>query len=97
MNNDSYYIYPGSENTSSYNLLEGVVEDKEYMELVIKTMEESFNYKLNPEQKALVVKSIHQLAENNQKITMLDCFEEWNKYCILDNWNAYVQKYFLLG
>ena len=30
-----------------------------------------------------------------QEITMLDCFEEWNKYPLLDYWNAYVQKYFL--
>ena len=66
------------------------------MELVIKTMEENFNYKLNPEQKALIVKSIQKVAENSQKITMLDCFEEWNKYPTLDYWNAYVQKYLLL-
>ncbi len=60
-------------------------------------MEETFNYKLNPEQKALVVESIRKAAESNQKITMLDCFEEGNKYPVLDYCHAYVQKYFLFS
>ena len=77
------------------NLLEGVPNNPEQMELVIKTMEEDFNYKLNSEQKDLVVKSIQKVAGNNRQITMLDCFQEWNKYYVLDNWNAYVEKYFL--
>lgn len=39
---------------------------------------------------------LERVTENNQAITILDCYEEWNKHCVLDNWNAYVQKYFLL-
>ncbi len=78
------------------NLLEGVTNNPEQMELVIKTMEEDFNYKLNSEQKDLVVKSIQKVAGNNRQITMLDCFQEWNKYYVLDNWNAYVEKYFFV-
>ena len=91
----NYYCFQPGSGSLSYNLLEGVVEDKEGLELIIKTMEKSFDYKLNPEQKALVIQSIHKAAENNQPITMLDCFQEWNKYPVLDYWNAYVQKYFL--
>ncbi len=79
-----------------YHILEIAAEDKEATEFIIKIMEEIFNYKLNPEQKALVIQSIHKAAENNQPITMLDCFQEWNKYPVLDYWNAYVQKYLLL-
>lgn len=95
--NSNYCIFqPGSgDNHSSFNLLEGVADSPEQTKLVIEVMDKSFNYQLNPEQKALVVKSIQKIAENNQEITILDCFEEWNKHCILDNWNAYVQKYFL--
>ena len=91
-----YYFKLGSENNcSSLSLLEGVAGNPDLVELIIKKMEEIFNYKLNPEQKALVIQSIHKAAENNQEITMLNCFQEWNKYPVLDYWNAYVQKYFL--
>ena len=54
MNSSYYYVYPGSEEPSSFSLLEGIANNPALMELVIKTMEESFNYKLNPEQKAIV-------------------------------------------
>lgn len=90
---NQYLICPGSYSVSS--ILEGVADNPKLMEFVIKTMSKIFNYELNPEQKALVVKSIHKVAENSQVMTMLDCYEEWNNYPTLDDWNAYTQKYFL--
>ena len=91
-----YYFKPDLEkDCSSFSLLEGVADNPQLTKFVIKTMSTIFNYELNPEQKALVTQSIQRVAENNQEITMLDCFEEGNKYPILDNWNAYIQKYFL--
>lgn len=63
-------IYSGSGSFRSISLLEGVADKPELMELVIKTMSKIFNYQLNPEQKALVVKSIQKVAENSQVMTI---------------------------
>ena len=89
---------PGQEDiATSSSLLDGLgmSEDVKSLEFVIRTLEKIFDYKLSINQRHLVLTSMQKIILNKQQITMLDCYEEWYKYSVLDNWSANVKRYFL--
>ncbi len=91
-------FYPGQEDiATSSSLLDGLgmSEDVKSLEFVIRTLEKIFDYKLSINQRHLVLTSMQKIILNKQQITMLDCYEEWYKYSVLDNWSANVKRYFL--
>ncbi len=91
-------FHPGQEfSTASFSILDalGLSDDVENLEFVIKTMENIFDYKLSLVQKNLVLSSMQELLLNQEEVTMLDCYQDWYKYSVLDNWSANVKKYFL--
>ena len=91
-------FYPGQEHiTTSFSILDalGLSDDIENLEFFIKTMENILDYKLSLVQKNLVLNSMQKLLLNQEEVTMLDCYQDWYKYSVLDNWSANVKKYFL--
>lgn len=91
-------FYPGQEDiATSSSLLDGLgmSEDVKSLEFVIRTLEKIFDYELSINQRHLVLTSMQKIILNKQQITMLDCYEEWYKYSVLDNWSANVKRYFL--